>query len=115
MSFFKEPSGISDKSKKGGSKKKKERPLYIGDLERKVVTEKGGEYDEVEDAGLAAEASKGSYVHEMEEIRKSFKFGGDDDEEDDDGDEEDASLLKPKVKTKEEKKEEESDYRVAIQ
>ena len=113
MSFFKEPSGIGDKSKKGGAKKKKERPLYIGDLERKVVTEKGGEYDEVEDAGLAAEASKGSYVHEMEEIRKSFKFGDDDQEDDDD--EEDGSLLKPKVKTKEERKEEESDYRVAIQ
>ena len=112
MSFFKEAAGAGEKAGKASKKDASKQPLFIGDLERKIITEKDGEYEEVEDAGLAAEAAKGSYVREMEEIRESFKFGNaNEDDDDDDDDDEDSGLLKAKVKTKEEKKKEESDYK----
>ena len=110
VSFFKE-AAAGEKAGKASKKDASKQPLYIGDLERKVITEKDGEYEEVEDAGLAAEAAKGSYVLEMEEIRKSFKFDVANDDDGDDDEEGDSGLLKAKVKTKEEKKQEESDYR----
>ena len=106
VSFFKE-AAAGDRAGKASKRDTSKKPLYIGDLERKIMTEKEGEYEEVEDAGLAAEAAKGSYVREMEEIRESFKVAN---AEDDDEDGE-SGLLKAKVKTKEEKKQEESDYR----
>ena len=112
MSFFKE-AAAGERAGKASKKDASKKPFYIGDLERKIITEKDGEYEDVEDAGLAAEAVKGSYVREMEEIRKSFKFGdaNDDEDDDDEEEEENSGLLKAKVKTKEEKKKEESDYR----
>ena len=106
VSFFKE-AAAGDRAGKASKRDTSKKPLYIGDLERKIITEKDGEYEEVEDAGLAAEAAKGSYVREMEEIRESFKVANAEDD-DEDGD---SGLLKAKVKTKEEKKQEESDYR----
>ena len=59
MSFFKESAAGERAAGKASKKNASKKPLYIGDLERKIITEKDGEYDEVEDEGLAAEASKG--------------------------------------------------------
>lgn len=80
--------------------------MFLGDLERKVMTEKGGQFDELEDEDLAEKAKDKTYVQEMEEIKNSFKR-----QESDEDSEEDDDLLKPKVKSKEEVKKEEEDYK----
>jgi len=86
-------------------KKAKEKPLYLGDLERKVMLEKGGTFDEIDDVELKQKAMGKSYVDEMDDLKESFKRAQHDESDEDD------NLLKPKVKTKESTLKEDADYR----
>lgn len=97
---------FSAKSSVEKPKKKKEKPMFLGDLERKVMTEKGGRYEEMDEF----KPEVVTHQQELEEIKKSFKQNVSSDDDDDD---EDAAndLLKKKMKTKEDIKKEESDYR----
>ena len=83
----------------------KEKPLYLGDMERKVILEKGGEFDEIADDQLKVKSMGKSYVDEMHELKQSFKRA----HEDESGEED--SLLKPKIKTDATKSKEEDDYK----
>lgn len=87
-------------------KKVKEKPLYIGDMERKVMLEKGGEFDEIDDNELKAKSMGKSYVDEMQDLKDSFKKA-----HEDESDEDEDSLLKPKIKTEATKYQEEEDYK----
>ncbi len=108
--FFRE-SKNQGKNKK--NKNAKEKPLYLGDLERNVIVEKGGHFEELEDEGLAKKSRGKTYVEEQEQLRKDLKSkveqdsesSEDDDESDGDG------WLKRKVKTEAEVKQEEADYK----
>ncbi len=93
------------------SKKEEREPVYLGDLERKVILEKGGKFEELEDEGLARESRGTTYAQEQEDIRRSLalKMNEDEDEDEDEGED---GWLKKKEKTEEEVKEEEEDYKV---
>ena len=90
---------------KSKDKKSKEKPLYIGDLERKVILEKGGEFDEIDDNQLKAKSMGKSYVDEMHDLKESFKKAQENESDEDD------DLLKPKVKTEAAKSQEDNDYK----
>ncbi len=96
---------------KGTGKKSSSKPMFLGDMERIVMTEKGGKYEDVEDASLAeaAQAKGKSYHEEMEEVKENLKMAMSSDDSDDDDD--DDGLLKEKVKSSEEIKKEEAGYR----
>ena len=107
--FFKESK--DDKSPKKSSKKDRDSgPMFLGDLERKVMTEKGGRFEELEDSGLARKSRTRTYQDEMDEIKRevvSAHVDGDDDEDEDD-------LFRVKKKSREElKNEKEEDAKKA--
>ncbi|XP_078091177.1 protein KRI1 homolog isoform X3 [Mustelus asterias] len=95
------------------SKRKKEKPMYLKDYERKIILEKGGKYEDEdsaeEDSRVKIErATYPSYMEEQKQLRENFrKFVENSDEDSDDGD---FGFLKPRVKSKEEKEEEEESY-----
>jgi len=87
-------------------KEKKEKPVRIGDIERQVMVEKGGKFDDLEDEKLAGDCEGGkTYVEEMDDIKKGFEILN---EEESDEEEE---LLVKRTKTKEEKKAEDEEYK----
>ena len=90
---------------KGKIKIAKEKPLYLGDMERKVMLEKGGTFEEIDDENLKQKSMGKSYVDEMHDLKESFKRAQDDESD------EDENLLKPKVKSKESTLKEDTDYR----
>lgn len=99
------------KGEKMEGKEKKEKPVRIGDIERKVMVEKGGKFDDMEDENLAEQSETGkTYVEEMSDIKKGFKIAIGSDEEESDDDEEEGLLVK-REKTKEEKKVEDEEYK----
>ncbi len=90
---------------KSVAKEKKEKPMTLGDLERAVMTEKGGEFDDMADEKLAAKSRDKTYVQELADIKSSLqKATAEDSDSDDD-------LLQTRSKTTEEKAVEEQDYR----
>lgn len=100
------------------AQKKKEKPMYLKDYERKVILEKEGKYiDEDEDTDdedayrrHERDASP-SYVEEQKRIQASFrKFVEDSDGEESIGDDGTAGLLQKRSKSKEEMDKEEADY-----
>ena len=103
-SFFQNTS--TDSAEKNTAKL--EKPMTLVDLERQVITQKGGEFDELEDEGLKKQMNDKTYVQEMAEIKSSLKKAvtadSDEDSDDDDG------LLTKKVKSNIENKKEEEDY-----
>ena len=98
-SFFKD-SEVTAKSKKI-----KDKPMTLGDMERKVMLEKGGEFEEIADMQLKEKSMGKSYVDEMQDLKESFKNVKEEDSDDDD------NLLKPKIKTAKDRSKEDEDYR----
>ena len=98
-SFFKEKS----ESSKEKQVKEKSKKVTLADMERKVILENEGKYEEIEEGGEGIT----TYNDEMKNIKDSFKTAlVDDDTEDDE-----EGLLTKRKKTKEESKREEEDYK----
>ena len=87
-------------------KKTKEKPMYLGDMERTVMLEKGGQFENIEDENLKAKIVGKSYNDEMQDLKESFKNANEVS-----SDEDDDRLLKPKLKTAEDKSKEDEDYK----
>ena len=98
--FFEEH--VDNKSKNTSENKAK--PLTLGDMERKIILERGGAFEEITDAALKQKSLGKSYVEEMQDIKQSFKKAEEDFNEDED-------FLKPKVKSINESSKEEEDYK----
>ena len=92
-------------SSKSGVKSSSSKAMTIGDLQRKVILEKDGKFEEMSDQKLLQKSKGKTYVQEMEELKDAFKGG------DDDGSDDEDSLLVPREKTVDEKAKEEDDYR----
>jgi len=88
----------------GTSKSSSSKPLTIGDLQRKVILEKEGKFDEMSDQKLLQKSKGKTYVQEMEELKDAFRSNEEDEQEED-------NLLVPRAKTSEEKAKEDADYR----
>lgn len=86
------------------AKVKKEKKVTLADVERQVMLEKGGHFDEMEDKSLKYGKDM-SYNDEMKSIKDSFKAALNDDEE------EEETLLEKKTKTVAEKLEDEAEYK----
>ena len=99
--FFKKKSETSSES--GSSKVKKEKKVTLADVERQVMLEKGGHFDEIEDQSLIY-AKDFSYNDEMKNIKDSFKNALNDEEDDE-------VVLEKKPKTAEQKKKEDAEYK----
>ena len=105
-SFFQNTS--TDSAEKNTSAKL-EKPMTLVDLERQVITQKGGEFDELEDEGLKEKMNDKTYVQEMAEIKSSLKKAVTADSDDSDDDDDDGLFTK-KAKSNLEKKKDEEDY-----
>ncbi|XP_077777055.1 protein KRI1 homolog isoform X1 [Podarcis muralis] len=111
VTFYREEADSSSESE--GEKpppRKKEKPMFLKDYERKVILDKAGKYeDEENDEGEPVKNRK-TYVEEQKQLKESFqKFVADSDEDDDEGGSS-TSLLQKRPKSKEEKEHEEADY-----
>merc|ERR1712058_211762 len=100
-SFFREKTSDSVKSKES-----KNQRVTIADMERKVILEKGGKFDEIGD-GIDETVETPTYNEEMKELKDSFKTAL---QEDNESDDEDGFLTKRKRTVKEEEQEDE-DYK----
>ncbi|XP_034246974.1 protein KRI1 homolog [Thrips palmi] len=106
--FKKEKEAQSSSAGKATKKQPKEKPLYLRDYERKIITERQGELSDESDTDIKEDPRSQSptYVEEQRQLKESFKKAlNDDDESGDEG-----GLLKKKEKTKAEQKKEEEDY-----
>ena len=101
-SFFSKP--LEPKNEK----KSMEKPLTLVDLERQVMLEKEGKFDEISDANLAEKHESKTYVQELEDIKDSIKGALKDSDDESD---EDQDLLNKKTKSAEEIEVEESEYK----
>nr|XP_056704289.1 protein KRI1 homolog [Euleptes europaea] len=103
-----EGSSSGSKNEKPRSKKKA-KPMYLKDYERKVILEKAGKYVD-DDEDEVAVKNQLSYVEEQKQLKQSFrKFLADSDEEEREGGRS-PDLLHKRAKTKEEKEHEKADY-----
>merc|ERR1712059_85161 len=98
--FFKEGKGSSSAEM---NKEKKGKKVTLADVERQVMVEKGGRYDEIEDENIKYGPT---YNEEMKELKDSFKNALDDDETED--------ILQKRTKTVGEEKEEEADFKSLV-
>lgn len=105
-------SGTTFFSKKEDSEKPRKKKtaatkaLRLKDFESKIMLEKQGQYEEMEDDTTSRNGTGRTYVQEMADIKKSFmKVAHDDSDDSDDG------LLKQKIMSKEEKEKDEADYK----
>ncbi|XP_077202250.1 protein KRI1 homolog [Paroedura picta] len=90
--------------------KKKEKPMYLKDYERKVILEKEGKYVD-EDEDEVAVKHQLSYIEEQKQLKQSFqKFLADSDEEEQGKVGSSPDLLRRRAKSKEEKEHEKADY-----
>ena len=99
---------FQDKPESSQEKKTKEKSkkVTLADIERKVILEKGGKFDEIDEKD-EDDQEPANYNEEMKNIKDSFKEAFKNDSDDD---EEDTFLTKRK-KTSEEKVKEEEDYK----
>lgn len=88
-------------------KEEKNKPVFLRDYERKLITEKGGKLSD-DDSDIEQSEKRDqspSYVEEQKQLKDSFRKALQDDSSDDEG-----VLLTKKEKSKEEKEREEEDY-----
>jgi len=83
-------------------------PIYLEEYKRKILLERGPEFDDTVEIIDELEKEKvrmssPSYVEEQQAIKESFKDALDDNSDDED-------ILKPRIKTKEEQEKEDKDY-----
>jgi len=95
--FFKDSKNIKT------NKSSKEDKVTIGDIERQVMLEKGGKFDELEDDKLRT-GGDFTYNEEMQSIKDSFKHAINDEEADDD-------ILTKRNKSEKESEEEAESYK----
>ena len=85
----------------------KEKKITLADMERKIMLEKGGEYEDVDGEEDHVNNGNPSYNEEMMSIKASFQTELDSDVEN----ENDQDFLTKRKKTKQETHEEEEDYK----
>lgn len=100
---------------KTGNKKKKEKPMYLKDYERKVILEKEGKYedddsDDEETRAKIERAASPSYIEEQKQLKESLRKFVEDNEEDSESGDGGTGFLKLRVKSDEEKEKEEESY-----
>ncbi|XP_062975110.1 protein KRI1 homolog [Elgaria multicarinata webbii] len=110
VTFYSKENSSSASDSEEAPIKKKKKPMFLKDYERKVILEKAGKYeDEDDDEGVAVKNQK-SYVEEQKQLKESFqKFVADSDDEEGEGGSS-STLLHKRAKTKEETEHEEADY-----
>nr|XP_048687398.1 protein KRI1 homolog [Caretta caretta] len=112
--FYSQANSLSESGREVAPKRK-EKPMYLKDYERKVILEKEGKYEEdEEDEEAAAErqkrAASQSYVEEQKRIKESFRpFVADSDGEESAG-EGGSALLQKRIKSTEETAREQEGY-----
>ncbi|XP_038235259.1 protein KRI1 homolog isoform X2 [Dermochelys coriacea] len=112
--FYSQADSLSERGREVALKRK-EKPMYLKDYERKVILEKEGKYEEdEEDEEAAAERRKRavsqSYVEEQKRIKESFQpFVADSDGEESAG-EGGSALLQKRIKSTEEMAREQEGY-----
>ena len=99
---------FQDKPESSQEKKTKEKSkkVTLADIERKVILEKGGKFDEIDEKD-EDDQEPANYNEEMKNIKDSFKEAFKNDSDDD----EEETFLTKRKKTSEEKVKEEEDYR----
>ncbi|XP_078285425.1 protein KRI1 homolog [Rhinoraja longicauda] len=100
---------------KTANKKKKEKPMYLKDYERKVILEKEGKYedddsDDEETRAKMERAASPSYIEEQKRLKENFRTFVDDSEEDSESGDGGTGFLKLRAKSEEEKEKEEESY-----
>lgn len=109
VEFFKseKTSNPEPGSEKKTEKKQKDKPVYLRDYERKLITERGGELsdDDSDNEHIHQRSLSPSYIEQQKLLKESFKKVLQDDDSEDEGD-----LLQKKTKTKEEVEKDEEDY-----
>ncbi|XP_025414385.1 protein KRI1 homolog [Sipha flava] len=109
--IYDESVNFFDQSTRRTTKKtavKNSNPMYLEEYKRKILLERGPEFDDTEEVNDVLKKEKirmssPSYVEEQQAIKESFKGALDDNSDDED-------ILKPRVKTKEEQEKEDKDY-----
>uniref|UniRef100_A0A915KXG5 Protein KRI1 homolog n=1 Tax=Romanomermis culicivorax TaxID=13658 RepID=A0A915KXG5_ROMCU len=98
--------GESEKDQSVGSSKakKKEKPLYLKDYERKVIVEKEGNLPDEEELIHRKNDEELTYVEQQKKLKDSFKLRLEQSEDEAD------DLLKPREKATDEKIKEEEEY-----
>uniref|UniRef100_A0A2H8TJZ2 Protein KRI1 n=1 Tax=Melanaphis sacchari TaxID=742174 RepID=A0A2H8TJZ2_9HEMI len=108
VKFFDSSATQQSIKKSADSKNKNSNPIYLEEYKRKILLERGPEFDDTKELNDVLKKEKSrmsspSYVEEQQAIKESFNFALNDNSDDED-------ILKPRIKTKEEQEKEEKDY-----